>query len=175
MSTHYIQIGNVGRHLPKYEVSPGVTIAVFNLLGDWELTEACGKELAKLVPFGTEALVMPDGKAQALLHVLGRETKLPTFVARKETKSYMGDTISVSYESITTHRTQTLHIGSVFAPFLAGRSVAIVDDVVSTGGTLIAMTELLKLVGAKHTSTLAVFTEGQARADVLSLGLLPYF
>jgi hypothetical protein len=38
---------------------------------------------------GTEYLLMPDGKAQALLHVVGRATGLPTVVAKKEIKSYM--------------------------------------------------------------------------------------
>ena len=36
---------------------------------------------------------MPDGKAQALLHVLGRRTGLPTLIAKKEQKPYMAEPV----------------------------------------------------------------------------------
>lgn len=175
MSSYRIQIGNVVRDLPLREVAPGVTIALFNILGDWELTEAAGKELARLVPAGTEALVMPDGKATALLHVMGRETGLPTFVARKEYKPYMGHTVTVHVQSITTKKTQELHLSYEDGARLNGKSVAIVDDVVSTGGTLDAMIKLLSMnaVQARHTGTMAVFTEGATRDNVIALGHLP--
>jgi hypothetical protein len=38
---------------------------------DHELNEALGEVLTPKIPAGTQALLMPDGKAQALLHVLG--------------------------------------------------------------------------------------------------------
>jgi adenine phosphoribosyltransferase len=53
--------------------------------------------------------------------------------------------------------------------------VAIVDDVVSTGGTLTSLTELLGDVGARVVATLVVFTEGDVRDDVVALGHLPLF
>jgi adenine phosphoribosyltransferase len=87
----------------------------------------------------------------------------------------MGETVSVDVQSITTNRVQSLHLSQADAMELVGLRVAIVDDVVSSGGTLNAMVELLRLIGAEHTSTLAVYTEGHERADVLSLGHLPYF
>jgi adenine phosphoribosyltransferase len=34
-----IQIASVTRELPLREVSPGVSVALFDILGDWELTE----------------------------------------------------------------------------------------------------------------------------------------
>jgi adenine phosphoribosyltransferase len=53
--------------------------------------------------------------------------------------------------------------------------VAVVDDVVSTGGTLRALSELLDDIGAQIIATLAVFTEGEKRSDVIALGHLPLF
>ena len=50
---------------------------------------ATGLQLLPLIPSGVEVLFMPDGKAQAILHVLGRMSKLPTIVAKKEKKAYM--------------------------------------------------------------------------------------
>ncbi|MFA5947243.1 MAG: DUF84 family protein [Patescibacteria group bacterium] len=173
---HKVQIGSRTLELPIREVAPGISVALFNLLGDWELTEFLGQQLAaKLMP-PVDVLIMPDGKAQALLHVIGRELKLPTVVARKEKKPYMGDCVSVQVKSITTDRVQTLYISVSDAEMLRGKHVVIVDDVVSTGGTLDAMKQLLEKVGAIYERTLAVFTEGpDVRPDVISLGNLPLF
>ena len=174
--THHVRIGSVRRHLPIREVAPGIKVALFNLLGDWQLAEEAGRELAKLIPAGVEALLMPDGKAQALLHVMGRASGLPTFVARKERKPYMGDpVVSVTLKSITTNRVQELFIGAEDVSALRGKRVAFVDDVVSTGGTLKALEALAKKIDVSHAATLAIFTEGKPREDVIALGHLPLF
>lgn len=175
-TTHTVTVGSVTRELPVREVAPGVRVALFNPLGDWELNEAIGAELAKLVPEGMEVLVMPDGKAQALLHVLGRMTKLPTVVARKEHKPYMAaPVLKVSVKSITTNKEQALFLGADDAALLKGKKVAVVDDVVSTGGTLLAMQKLLAEAGAELVAVMAAFTEGIPRSDVIALGHLPLF
>jgi adenine phosphoribosyltransferase len=169
-------VGNVVRVLPIREVAPGIRVALFNPLGDWELMEAVGLKLAALISSDVQALVMPDGKAQALLHVMGRISGLPTFVARKEKKPYMREpVVSASVRSITTQKEQCLFIAADDAGWLRDMRVAIVDDVVSSGETLVAMKSLLVQVGAIHVATLAVFTEGQMRNDVITLGHLPLF
>lgn len=184
MTSHLIQIGTTIRQLPIREVAPGVRVALFNILGDWELSESAGEALAAKIfewnranpDQAVEALLMPDGKAQALLHVIGRKSGLPTFVARKERKPYMGENvISVSVKSITTNRLQTLHLSEDDGDSLRGKRVAFVDDVVSSGGTLEALKVLAAKAGAVHVATLAVFTEGSPREDVISLGHLPLF
>lgn len=176
MNTYHVIIGGVERDLPIVEVKPGVRVAVFSPLGDWEVNEAAGKELARKLPTRIEALVMPDGKAQALLHVLGRETGLPTGVFRKELKPYMTGAVSVEFTSITTGKPQTLYVSGTDVAKLVGKRVAVVDDVVSTGSTLDAMNTLLVQIGATPVATLAVFTEGpEIRKDVISLGHLPLF
>lgn len=173
---HEVSIGSLVLHLPIRQVAPTVKVALFNPLGDWRVNEAAGEELVSLMPEGVEILVMPDGKAQALLHVLGRKTRLPTVVARKEQKPYMGDCVSVEVKSITTQKVQHLFLSEADARLLRGRRVALVDDVVSTGATLTAMKQLLEQVGAIYVCTLAVFTEGpDERPDVLALGNLPLF
>jgi hypothetical protein len=65
MTTHKIAVGACSRVLPVREVKPGVSVALFNPLGDWELNEALGVALAPLIPAGTDVVLMPDGKAQA--------------------------------------------------------------------------------------------------------------
>ena len=176
MATHKIEINDVTRDLPIREVAPGVSVALFNILGDWELTEAAGKALAQLLPEEVEVLVMPDGKAVALLHVVGRESGLPTVIARKEYKPYMADpVIDVALKSITTDRVQKLYLGADQGALLKNIRVAFIVEVVSTGGTLIAMRAMLEKIGAKPVATLAIFTEGDPRDDVITIGHLPLF
>ncbi len=175
-SSHRIQFGLVVRELPIREVAPGIRVALFDMLGDWALIEAIGTELVKRIPSGIEVLVMPDGKAQALLHELGRRSGLPTIVARKKRKPYMAEpVVSVSVKSITTDQVQELFLGADEADFLKGKRVAVVDDVVSTGGTLKAMKALLERIGAHQDAVMAAFTEGELRTDVIALGHLPLF
>ncbi len=179
VTSYEVRVGNVRRILPVREVAPGVRVALFNVLDDWELTEAAGKELAKkmcLTDMEGDALVMPDGKAVALLHVLGRQLRMPIFVARKERKPYMGDTVrSVTYRSITTNREQSLFLSADNAAALKGKRVVIVDDVVSTGGSIDAVKALMAEIGAEVTGIATIFCEGKDRPDVCSLGLLPLF
>ena len=81
--------------LPIREVKPGVKVALFNPLGEWALNASLAIHLAPKIPPGTEVLFMPDGKAQALLHELGRTSGLPTIVAKKEKKPYMLEPVLV--------------------------------------------------------------------------------
>jgi len=171
------------RILPILDVGDGKRLALFDLLGDHELCEAAGGSLVNhafsdtspLQLSGVDAFVMPDGKAQALLHVIGRVAERPTVVARKTIKPYMRDVVSVEVKSITTDTVQQLHLSGESANALRGKRVVIVDDVVSSGGTLDAMRLLLAKVGAIEVATIAVFTEGTPRSDVISLGHLPLF
>ena len=174
-TVHRISVSGVKRELPIREVAAGVHIALFNPLGDHELNEALGKALASRVPAGTEVLIMPDGKAQALLHVLGRETGLPTLVARKEIKSYMKKPVIEGRrnECMTSAGGEAFYLGADDAARIKGFPVAIVDDVISTGGSIAAMKRILDVSGANLVATICCFTEGKIRDDVISLGHLP--
>ena len=172
----HVDFCGVERMLPVREVSPGLSVALFNPLGDWQLVEEAGEWLATKIPSGTEVLLMPDGKAQALLHVMGRVSGLPTVVARKELKPYMAaPAIEAEAKSVTTDKVQRLFLGADDAARLRGKRVAFVDDVVSSGGTLKALRELLAKAGAIENGVLAVFTEGGTRSDVIAFGNLPLF
>ncbi|MEX2500940.1 MAG: phosphoribosyltransferase family protein [Trueperaceae bacterium] len=174
VSTHEVRIGRERRRLPIVDVG-GVSVALLNLLGDTALVEAAAEALAARIPAGIEALVTPEVKAVPLAHALSRITGLPYVVVRKTEKPYMVDAITRSVTSITTGKPQDLVLDGGDVPRLRGRRVAIVDDVVSTGGTLHALTELLDQVGATVAATLVVFTEGDERDDVVALGHLPLY
>jgi adenine phosphoribosyltransferase len=174
MKTHRIEVGPVVRELPVVDVG-GVSIALLNLLGDTELVEAAAERLAERMPEGVEALVTPEVKAVPLAHALSRLTGLPYVVVRKTEKPYMIDARTRTVVSITTGKPQDLVLDGGDVPRLQERSVVIVDDVVSTGGTLHGLVELLADVGANVAATMVVFTEGEPRDDVVSLGHLPLY
>ncbi len=174
MQTHVIKIGNVKRALPIINVGK-VSIALLNLLGDPELTEEAAKELVKKLDDNIDIIITPEAKAIPLAHAMSVKAKIPYVVARKTQKPYMVGAIKKTVISITTGNPQDLVIDGADIERLKGKNIAIVDDVVSTGGTLKGLSELLTQVGGKVVATLAVLTEGDKRKDVIALGHLPLF
>jgi adenine phosphoribosyltransferase len=174
MPTHTVRVGSEARDLPIVNVG-AVSVALLNLLGDTRLTEAAAELLAARVPAEVEVLVTPEVKAVPLAHAISVRTGLPYVVVRKTHKPYMVGPITRTVHSITTGKPQDLVIDGADVPRLRGKAVAVVDDVVSTGGTLTSLTELLAMVDARVVATLVVFTEGDARDDVVALDHLPLF
>lgn len=174
MNSHRVRIGRVERELPIVNVGE-VSVALLNLLGDTQLVEAAAEEMAALIPEGVEALVTPEVKAVPLAHAISVRTGLPYVVVRKTEKPYMVGAIKRSVVSITTGRPQDLVIDGSDIERLRGRRLAVIDDVVSTGGTLGGLIDLLAEVGGTVVATLVVFTEGDERDDVISLGHLKLY
>lgn len=170
-----MEIAGVRRELPIVQVGPDVAVALLNLLGDTELTEAAAEALAQRLPQEVEVLVTPEVKAVPLAHALSRITGKPYVVARKTEKPYMINPVSRQVLSITTGKPQLLVLDGADVPLIRGKKVAIVDDVVSTGSTLAGLRELIESVGGEVVAVLAVFTEGTPRQDVIALGHLPLF
>ena len=111
---------------------------------------------------------------QELSRVLG----LPTYiVARKSVKSYMEEPLVDAVNSITTQNTQTLCLDGKDAQAIQGKRVAIVDDVISTGESLLAIQRLAEKAGAQVAAKAAILAEGDAakREDIIFLEPLPLF
>ena len=173
--TYPVEIGAIHRELPLFEVAPGVTIAVFNMLGDVEAVEAAATALAERMPAEAEVLITPEAKSIPLAHALAVRTGLPHVVLRKKIKAYMGEVITAETRSITTGSLQTLHLDEKDRRLVHGHGAILLDDVVSSGSTLIAMRSILEQTGGREVGVMAVFTEGDAERwkDVIALGHLP--
>jgi adenine phosphoribosyltransferase len=173
-----VEIAGVHRDLPLFEIKPGLRIAILNILGDTELVIACAKALAELLkqrPF--DALVTAETKSIPLAFALSAEMNKPYVILRKSYKPYMGHALQAETLSITTGEPQTLYLDEKDLHFMEGKSVIILDDVISTGSTLQGMRLLMQKAGADVVAEAAIFTEGERAkwSDIISLGHLPVF
>ena len=89
----------------------------------------------------------------------------------------MKDPISVDVRSITTARQQKLYLGADEVSIIRGKKVLIVDDVISTGESLVAVRDLVSAAGGIEAAACAYLAEGDAaeRKDIIFLEKLPVF
>ncbi len=175
--TFPVEVAGVKRELRLFEIKPGVRIAILNILGDTELVEAVSKELApKIAAHKPDVLVTAEAKSIPLAHaVSARMGLMPYVVLRKSYKPYMGDALQSETLSITTGAPQTLFLDEKDRAIVAGKRVAILDDVISTGSTLQGMRLILGKAGAEVIAEAAIFTEGDRATwqNIIALGHLP--
>ena len=174
---HTVQIGDLTRELPLFNVAPNVTIAIFNMLGDTAVVEEAADLLAARMPADADVLVVPEVKAIPLGHALAVRTDLPLAVVRKFRKPYMADCLESEVVSITTGVPQQLYVDGKDLPLIRGKNAVLVDDVISAGSTSRGLHQLMAEAGANVAAEMAVFTEGDpARwAHIVALGHLPIF
>jgi adenine phosphoribosyltransferase len=176
LGTYEVNINGVVRHLRKFEVAPGVVIAILNILGDVELVQAAGAGLAeKFKELEYDVLVTAEAKSIPLIYELAVQTNKPYVVLRKDYKPYMGDAVRAETESITTGKKQILILDEKDKALITSRRVILVDDVVSTGSTQQAMRSVMDEAGADVVAEAAILTEGDKAkwADIIALGHLP--
>lgn len=140
---------------------------------------ACARELLKLVDASSfDYMLTAEAKGIPLIHEMARQSGAKKYIlARKGAKVYMPDPIHVEDESITTAGKQKLYLGRDDAELIRGKRVLIMDDVISTGGSLHAMEALVNLAGGTVVDRVAVLAEGDAqkRTDIKFLAPLPVF
>lgn len=175
--TYTIKIAGLERELTLYPVSDTVSIAAFIMFGDVEITKKCAEELLKKAP-EHDILITAESKGIPLLYEMARQENAENYiVARKSPKVYMEDIITTAVDSITTANQQTLCIGKAEIDAIKGKRVLIVDDVVSTGESLVAIETLVNQAGGNIVGKMAVLAEGSAanREDLIFLEPLPLF
>jgi len=173
-----LKVAGITRRLKKVRVAEHLVIASFVMLGDTKLIEACADALLPLLPKDTiEMLVCLEAKGIPLTHALAVRLGVDYVTVRKSVKSYMEDPLVVEVQSITTAGKQLLVMDGVDRAKVEGRRVCVVDDVVSTGGSLRSVEKLLSAAGAKVVAKTAVLLEegGYDGADLVYLERLPVF
>ncbi|MBD5091880.1 MAG: adenine phosphoribosyltransferase [Clostridiales bacterium] len=176
MSNEYcVDICGYEAKLPILPLPSGISICFFNLHGNQTLTEHSGKQLAERVR-GCDIVLTAESKGLQLAHVVARELGHEYYaVCRKSKKLYMQDGLQTSVQSITTGEVQTLYLSKHDAELIKGKRVAIVDDVVSTGGSLKGLEEMVRLAGGEVAAKAFVLAEGDAaeRDDIIYLATIP--
>ena len=172
-----MNIAGVERDLPICPLNENLMIAGFVIFGDPEITTACSKALLQKAP-EYDYLISAEAKGIPLVHEMARLAgNQKYFLARKAPKLYMTGVFEVVVKSITTENVQKLYLDKADADLMKGKRILIVDDVISTGESLRAVEELVKLAGGEIVGKMAILAEGDAidRDDIIYLEPLPLF
>ena len=172
-----LKVAGIERDLPLCPIGENLNIAAFVLFGDVELTEKCAAALVKKAP-EYDVMLTAESKGIPLVHEMCRIAGNNRYVlARKSVKLYMKDVVKCETQSITTAAKQVLYIDGDDAEFIKGKRVLIVDDVISTGGSLLSLENLVEQAGGITVGKMTVLAEGEAadRDDIIYLEKLPLF
>lgn len=170
-------IAGCERELPICPLNENLSIAGFIMFGDPEITTACAKALLEKAP-EYDYIFTAEAKSIPLVHEMSRlDGNRRYFIARKKPKLYMTDIVEVSDRSITTVGEQKLYLDGEDARLMKGARILIVDDVVSTGGSLEALENIVRTVGGNIVGKMMVLAEGDSseRDDIIYLEKLPLF
>ena len=172
-----LSVAGIERDLPLCPIGENLYIGAFILFGDVELTEKCAKALFEKAP-EHDVMITAESKGIPLVHAMCRNSGKNRYVlARKSVKLYMKDVVACETQSITTAAKQTLYIDGDDAKYMKGKRVLIVDDVISTGGSLESLENLVRLAGGEIVGKMTILAEGEAaeRDDIIYLEKLPLF
>ena len=172
-----IKVAGLERDLPLCPISDSLYIGAFVLFGDVELTEKCAEALAVRAP-EHDVMITAESKGIPLIHAMARVLGENRYVlARKSVKLYMKNVLKCVTKSITTDSEQVLYIDGSDAEFMKGKRVLIVDDVISTGGSLQSLENLVEQAGGTIVGKMTILAEGEAagRSDIDYLEVLPLF
>ena len=170
-------VAGLRRELPICKVTDSLYIAGFVIFGDQELTVACARELLAKAP-EYDYIITAEAKGIPLAHEMARQSGAKKyFLARKAPKLYMTGVFESSVKSITTAKEQTLYLDTADAELMKSKRILIVDDVISTGESLLALEVLVEKAGGIIAGRMAVLAEGDAqnREDLIYLEKLPLF
>lgn len=177
MNTYQFEVCGLKRELPLIKIKDDLAYSSFVVIGDTELVTAAAKELVDgLEP--VEAVLTAEAKGIALSYEISRLLGLKEFiVARKSIKSYMNNPIKENVKSITTTEEQSLYLDESDVEKIKGKTICIVDDVISTGESLRAIENLAVKAGATVKYKMAILAEGDAatREDIRFIKKLPLF
>ena len=175
-----LKVAGLTRKLPKVKINDKLAIASFVMLGDTELIEKCADALFYQLDsrkLDIDIIVVPEAKGIALAHCISNHMSVDYVVARKGVKGYMTDPMIEKVQSITTIGAQTLVLDKCDVEKLEGKKVCIIDDVVSTGGSIVGLEKILEKINCQVVCKATVLLEeaGYDKDDLIYLAKLPIF
>lgn len=172
--TYTLHVAGLTRELPICAINENLSIAAFIMFSDVELTVACAGELLEKCP-EFDVILTAEAKGIPLAYEMARQSGKLYIPARKGVKLYMRNPVVVEDQSITTAARQKLVLDQKDLDKMNGKRVLVVDDVISTGGSLHALEALVARSSGTVVGCAAVLAEGDAaqRSDIIFLEPLP--
>ena len=174
---HKMTIAGLERALPLCPISDELMIGAFVIFGDPELTTACARQMLDRAP-EYDYMISAEAKGIPLVHEMARLAgNQKYFLARKAPKLYMTGVFETTVRSITTAKEQKLYLDTADAELMRGKRILVVDDVISTGESLLAIERLVEDAGGTVVGRMTILAEGDAqnREDLIYLEKLPLF
>ena len=164
------------RSLTLFPINENLQIAAFIMFSDVEITIESAKALLQKAP-EFDVLITAECKGIPLVYEMSRQSGKNYVVARKKPKLYMTGVFESTVNSITTQGEQKLYLDLADAELMKGKRILIVDDVISTGGSLKSLENLVNKAGGEVVGKMAILAEGDAigRTDITYLAPLPLF
>lgn len=176
-----VNLNGIVRRLPIRQVDDEIWIASNHqlVLCDVDFTERIGGKLgARIREYKLDCLFTAESKSLPLVYEIARQLGHKEIaIARKNVKAYMDLYLVEEVKSITTRGSQKLVIDRENVERIKGRKIGIVDDVVSTGGTMSALKNLVFRAGGTIMCEAAVWLEGPwyKSGNLIYLDVLPIF
>jgi len=155
----------------------------FNMLGNSRLNHLVAEELWKRITaqgLHFDTILTVESKAIALTENLSQLLKIDRYiVVRKSQKSYMQNPVSFFGKTIISG-TCNYVIDKPDIDWLCKKNVLILDDVVSTGGTIQTLLKILNCAKPQSTVIACALTEGNPHISfgdipLISCGHIPLF
>jgi adenine/guanine phosphoribosyltransferase-like PRPP-binding protein len=184
--TYSVEIGTQRVELPVVSLSDQLALALLITvdMGVKFMSQA-GKELAEvLAPYDVDIVATVATMGIPVAVEVTRHLGLDQYVILHKTpKIHLADAVTEKVRSITTDAEQQLLFDRARIKDVAGRRVAIVDDVISTGASTGAALRLLRSIGAEIVVIGTLVTEasvwrsslGDDALKVRALGSIPVF
>ncbi len=181
-----MSVGSQRVELPLVPLSPQLALALLITVDmGVEFMRRAGQELARVLePYGVDIVATVATMGIPVAIEVTRALGLDQYVILHKTpKIHLADAVSEPVRSITTDGEQRLLFDRARIGDVAGRRVALVDDVISTGASTGAALRLLHGVGANVVAIGTLVTEaslwraalGEDAARVHALGAIPVF
>ena len=184
--TYPTKIGTQTIDLPIVSIADDVAIALFITVDQGvAFSSTAGKELAELIRgYDVDVVASVATMGIPIAIEITRALDLDDYlIFQKTPKIHLADAIAEPVRSITTDTPQRLLFDRARVSAVAGKRVALVDDVISTGASIRAALALLRRVGADPVAIGAVLSETNVWRGALSddqqlvhsLGSIPIF
>src|SRR3974390_2806701 len=149
--TYVVDIAGEPVTLPIVPINPKLAISLLMVIDmGVKFGERIGKAMADhLRPLHPDIIVGAATLGIPVAIEVTRALGLDHYViAQKSPKIHLAEALVQEVDSVTTAGKQRLMLDRRSVPLLAGRRVAVVDDVVATGSSLAATMALARLAGA---------------------------